>query len=522
MGLFLTKKRIFTAENARMNTAIVTATLLCISVYVVAAEAALLRDTIVVAISGTPSPDKTGELFIPLRPGVQNGDQAVFVSDIRDNGFLQGSGIFKSGFGGLELLARSGDALPDANGVFHAINDPDIQVNNHGAIAWYNLIDSSLGGSIDNQALFYTDGSKSGISIVARTNHLDPTSTGKFTQLPNLISFNDAGQVSFKATLDFTSPGIFRVDGPTGDGVIIALAGGNLPGDTGTFSGFQAVQHSMNEAGQVAFHANVVFDKGGGSSVIYVGDGATTTEIVRKNEAAPSGNGELLLPASAYFPVNEAGQVAFVSTLTGTSGGSVDNEALFTGSSDSIVEIARKGDFAPAGNGRYLLFDRRIQFNNENQVAFRALLTGSADGAEEGIFIGTSDGVGPIARQHQEVPGGGRIAEFQREISLNNRGEVLFFAFIDLENGGSPLDTHGLFLHDGTGIRSIARVGDQLPGTGPITQIHVGDDLLSTGPESSPLSDHGTVTYRFTSGGDIGIALYLPPLFADGFEGGAD
>ena len=105
-----------------------------------------------------------------------------------------------------------------------------------------------------------------------------------------------------------------------------------------------------------------------------------------------------------------------------------------------------------------------------------------------------------------------------RGISLNNDGDVLFFAQIDLQNGGSTMDSHGLFFHNGRILSSVAREGDTIPGTGVISQVFGEDDLLSTGAESSPLNDNGQVTYRFTSGGDIGIAVWLPPLFADGFE----
>jgi hypothetical protein len=482
------------------------------------AGAATLKYTTVVAITGNPAPDGTGEIFIPLRPVMQDGARPVFVSDIREGGFLQGSGIFRATEtpGILELLVRSGQALPDANGVFHAINDPEIQVNNNDAIAFYNLIDDSLGGAVDNQAIFYTDGTQNGLKVVARTNQLDPTQTARYITMPNLITLNDSGQVSFRSTLDNALQGIFRGNTATDTVTVIAMQGDAVPVDTGTYSSFHS-QHSMNESGQLAFHASVRIDNVN-TDAIYLGDGTTTIEIVRKGDATPSANGTISLPSSGYRPVNDSGHVAFFSTLSGTSGGTTDNEALFIGNGTTTVEIARKGDFTPGDNGRYLNFDRRIEFNNSGQVLFISTITGATDGATEGVFLGAESGVVQIARINQQAPGGGRFSDFMRGISLNNAGDVLFFAQIDLENGGSTSDTHGLFLHNGRKLFSIARAGDTIPGTGGITQVFGSDDLLSTGAESSPLNDKGQVTYRFSSGGDIGIAVWLPPLFADSFE----
>lgn len=481
-------------------------------------NAATLRNTAVVAITGNPSPDGTGEIFIPLHPVMQNGTRPIFVSDIREEGFLQGTGIFRATDtpGILELLARSGAALPDANGVFHAINDPEIQVNNLNSIAFFNLIDDSLGGVTDNEAIFFTDGTENGLKVVARTGQQDPTQTATYVSMPNLITLNDAGQVSFRSNLDNGLQGIFRGNTAIDTVTVIAMQGDAVPVGTGTYNSFHS-QQSMNESGQVAFYASARIDAVN-TNVIYLGDGATTTEIVRKGDTAPSGDGTFVLPSSGYRPANDNGQVAFYSTLSGTSGGTTDNEALFIGNGTTTVEIARKGDFTPGDNGRFLNFDRRIELNNFGWVLFNSTITGAGDGATEGIFLGNGSEIRQIARINQLAPGGGRFSNFMRGISLNNDGDVLFFAQIDLQNGGSTMDTHGLFFHDGRTLSSVAREGDTIPGTGVISQIFGEDDLLSTGAESSPLNDNGQVTYRFSSGGDIGIAVWLPPLFADGFE----
>lgn len=484
-----------------------------------AAHAAVLRNTIVVAISGDPSPDKTGSIFIPLRPVMQETIKPVFVSDIREEGLLQGSGIFRAGTnpGSLELLVRAGQAMPDANGNFHAINDPDIQVNNLNSIAFYNLIDDSLGGSIDNQAIFFTDGSENGLKIVVRENQLNQTATARYRTIPTLITLNDAAQISFRSTLDNLLQGIFRANTATDDITQIAIEEQAVPEGSGSFRSFKS-QQSMNESGQVAFHADVTIDTVK-LSAIYLGDGTSNIEIIRKGEATPSGDGKYLLQPTVYVPVNDNGQVAFFSTLSETTGGLADNEVITLSDGMNTTEIVRKSEFTPGDNGRYAELDRRIEINNTGQVAFTSMIIGASDGATKGIFLGSDSGIIQIARINQAAPGSGLFSDFKRGISLNDNGEVLFYAEIDLENGGSTNDSQGLFISDGTQIISIAQVGDVIPGTGTITQIRADDDLLSVGGESSPLNERGEVTYRFTSGGDIGIAVWIPPLFADGFEG---
>jgi hypothetical protein len=482
-------------------------------------SATVLRHTTVVAISGDTSPDKTGSIFTPLRPVMQGTIKPVFVSDIREDGFLQGSGIFRAGTdpGSLELLVRSGQALPDANGIFSAINDPDIQVNNLNSIAFYNLIDDSLGGSTDNVAIFLTDGSENGLKIVVRQNQLDPTATARYLTIPNLITLNDAAQISFRSTLDNQLQGIFRANTATDDITQIAIEGQAVPEGSGPFRGFKS-QQSMNESGQVAFHADVTIDTVK-LSAIYLGDGTSINEIIRKGESTPSGDGKYLLQPTIYVPVNDNGQVAFFSTLSDTTAGVADNEVITVGDGTNTTGLVRKSEFTPGDDGRYLNLDRRIEINNAGQVVFASTITGASDGATKGIFLGSDSGIIQIARVNQAAPGSGLFSDFKRGVSLNDNGEVLFYAEIDLENGGSVNDSQGLFISDGIKITSVAQVGDVIPGTGTITQILAYDDLLSVGGESSPLNDRGQVTYRFTSGGDIGIAVWLPPLFADGFEG---
>jgi hypothetical protein len=66
-----------------------------------------------------------------------------------------------------------------------------------------------------------------------------------------------------------------------------------------------------------------------------------TSVVVSTGAASPDGNG--LLSTFNAPSINSAGQIAFVSQLTGTGGGTADNQALFRLDTGGITHIARKG-----------------------------------------------------------------------------------------------------------------------------------------------------------------------------------
>lgn len=67
----------------------------------------------------------------------------------------------------------------------------------------------------------------------------------------------------------------------------------------------------------------------------------TTQVIAISGDPAPDGNGSfasfLGVPA-----LNEAGQVAFIASLSATNGGSVDDTGIFRGSAGAVMQIAAK------------------------------------------------------------------------------------------------------------------------------------------------------------------------------------
>lgn len=195
---------------------------------------------------------------------------------------------------------------------------------------------------------------------------------------------------------------------------------------------------------------------------------AGTRVIALEGDSAPDGNGSF---SSFSAPVlNDVGQVAFISYLTGTAGGNSDNEGTYVG--DGIggpVQIVREGQAAPNGDGTFFRFYGIPGLNNAGQVVFSGVLNGTNSGSdEEGIFLGDGiTGLSQMARDGQAAPGGsGQLAFLLPEATapaLNDAGQVAFLAFIRPQRGDGT-DNAGVFFNDGlTGLTNVARVGDPAP-----------------------------------------------------------
>lgn len=493
------------------------------------ASSAVLTNTLVVAKSGDPSPDSTGILSELKLPVLQGDSQAAFTSAIRQNGFFQGDGIFLSGQpGGLRSIVRSDEPSPDGNGNLGTFGNPILLVNRTNKVAFGNMLDNTFQGTLDVRALLVASSNPTTLAIIARESY--PAPNGQvFSTISDPLGLNDRGQVVFFAGLTNGFPGLFRGAGSPGTLVQIVLAGQPTATGNEVFLGtFLIPVPSLNESGQVAFTSAIQNSASQIFYGIFRSDGINPIrEIVREGNATPSGNGSFsgltghLGAPIANTPINDNGKVAFLAALSGTVGGQSDNLGIFLGDGTVRSEVVRRGRMAPDGNGLFLNFAETMALNNADQVFFLASLTGASGGASTGLFIATPSSVKQIARANGPAPGGGLFSEFLILSGLNRRGEALFSAMVDLQDGPPTNDQLGIFLYDGTGLKSVARVGDTIPNHGIITDLGLIEDTAMFGPEGSALNEGGQVTYRFTAGGNFGIAIWSgPPLFNDGFESG--
>ncbi len=408
--------------------------------------------------------------------------------------------------GTTQVVVQTGDAAPDANGSFFRFADPPA-LNDAGQAAFLANLTGTSGGGSDDIGIFRGDGTT--LVQIAREGDAAPDANGSFLNFTFPV-LNNAGQATFVGFLTGSrvgisdSSGIFRGDGTTL--VQIVRKGEAAPDANGSFSSL--VIPAFNDAGQAAFLSFLTRTSGGNSDDrgIFRGDGTTLVQIVREGDAAPDANGNF---SSFNSPaLNDAGQVAFSGSLTGTSGGGSDDRGIFWGDGATLTRIAREGEAAPDANGNFLLFSDPT-LNNAGQAAFWGSLTGTSGGGSDdaGLFRGDGATLVQIVRKGDAAPdANGSFSGFADPPALNDAGQAAFFGVL---TGTS--DDRGLFFYDdGLGLIQVARKGDALLGS-TITALDFSNGNV-LGDERNGLNELGQVAYQFgLADGRSGIAIWTIP-----------
>lgn len=186
------------------------------------------------------------------------------------------------------------------------------------------------------------------------------------------------------------------------------------------------------------------------------------TLAYRSGTQAPGLDSGVLItgPAVLYTGpvVNDAGEIAFLGTLTGSGIGPMNNQSLWSTGGGSLHMVARTGSQAPgAPDG--------VTFTDFWEGAWSMLLNNSGETAFQGV---TSDGgygiwserggLHAVARSGQSTPGlpGETFRDFANPV-LNANGHVAFTAF--LASG-----KRGLWSEGNGELALVANAGDQAPG----------------------------------------------------------
>jgi hypothetical protein len=239
-------------------------------------------------------------------------------------------------------------------------------------------------------------------------------STG-FGTLREPVALNDAGQVSFVATLESGVTGVFVGDG----GAVTTVAD-----DTGEFSTFGFP--GINGRGEVTFFGNKITRSG-----FYEGVGGSTPLL--ENRGAILGFfGDIYSSPSGSFSAGHA----FL-RLPGA------QQEIFVSKGGRPARIADT-------SGLFVSLDLDPRVNAWGRVAFH----GTRRDGSDGIFVGRGGALTTIA-DTSDV-----FAFFWDAPAINDRGEVLFKATLNDVNG-----TTSLFLASQGEVRAV------LEGTGPFNDF---------------------------------------------------
>jgi hypothetical protein len=489
---------------ARMWTVLATA-ILAATVYAGSATA----QTRTIVLSDDFVPEGNGQFNLFENPVINNTGQIAFNATLKNTigGAVNDTGVYL--YNGSTLLnrARENDLVPEGNGRFDDLAGFDPALNNSGQVTLLATLKNTSGGTADNSGIYLHNGSA--LVNVVRENALVPGGNGRFDFLSYAgPAANNSGQVAFPSTLKSTSggslddTGLFFYNGTAV--VTIARENALVPEGNGRFDSV-AVFAAQNDAGQIAFSAGLRNTSGGTAddSGVYLYNGSALVNLARENALAPDGNGRF--DGFSSSGLNNSGQVVFYGFLKNTSGGTADDLGIYLHNGSAVVNLARKNDSVPEGNGQISGFFSILHLNDAGQVVFGATLKNTSGGTTDnsGIYLQNGTAVVNIARENAFVQeGNGQFNSFN-VASLNNGGQVGFDASLKNTSGGTT-DDRGIYLADGQEQLNVVRKGDVLAGR-TISSLQ----LAVTGA----LNDFAQITYQaaFTDGTQ-GVFLFTPQI----------
>ena len=324
------------------------------------------------------------------------------------------------------VIAATGEASP-IGGNYLPFSFNNVQLNARHEV----VFDAVVGAPFFTTGVFVSDGKT--ISTVALGVNPDPAAPSFGSVSNPFITPN--GDVLFDANAD-----TFKSDGKT----IAPLVrdGDQAPGG-GTLSPIGRV---TNDHGVIAYSA--ILSGSTGTQGIFRSDGEQTVAIARDDIASPTGGMFTLLGSTV---INDRGQVAFYSNLSGGSG----DFGIFRGDGSELKPVFVANQIAPGG-ASYEDFGNPV-INKSGQVAASASLINGT--SSFGLFVGDGSNTVAIALEGQTAPGGSKYARgFFLPLRINDNGEVAFFA-------GLTAGARGLFRGNGNDTTPIALSGTNAPGT---------------------------------------------------------
>ncbi len=256
----------------------------------------------------------------------------------------------------------------------------------------------------------------------------------------------------------------------------IARFGDPSPDGDGTFGSYLDYgPPGLNDAHQVIFSADLSGNAGGGADDELLAraesDGSLTI-LAREGASIPGGTGayDNLKTPNRRYVMNNDGRAGFVCEMTGTPGGTSDNQAIYSSDGPGTETIhARTGDPAAGTSSTFVgLFPPTINHRSPVRVSFYAHVGGA--GAHPAYIYTNSAGSSTlIAKITDPVPGdGGTLFQFDESqpASLEPFGDAVAFR---AQLTGTPFgseDDAAIYKSRGGGLMQVARGREPVPGGG--------------------------------------------------------
>ena len=455
------------------------------------------------AETGNAEPRDTNTFFqIGQLPTLSEDGKVVFYTDLRNNGLLQGWGVFLADGNTVKTVARTSQPSPDLNGNFYTFNS-QVALNSASQVFEAGL-NGTLGGGADNSAIYQLSGGA--LTILARAGQTVPGGGATFRSFTGVTPrMNRSGQTAFECATSSSPYVMYRSTG----GVLsqIVYFGQPSPDGNGFLQGLLG-DPTINNGGKLAFPATLSATSSSNYG-LYLADENGLTVLARSGGSAPDGNGKFSSFPSTQLTLNDSNQIAFVANLSSTSAGPADNLGLYRADTRGIVQLVRKSQLVPGGNGRFLDFggQSHVAINNAGVVAFLADLTGTTGGNADNaaIFLAQGTALTQVARKGQHPPDGNGVLSGFGYPALNNNGEIAFVATLSGTAGGTK-DNQGVFFVDSSlAVKQVIRAGQLFSGK------TVSSPNFLDGPNYgglSGLNDHGQLAVWSYLNGNAAVFLW--------------
>ncbi len=291
-------------------------------------------------------------------------------------------------FGTLQVVATSGEAAPDGNGVYATFAAP--LVNSTGQVVFgANLSGTDLGND-DNGVIFR--GTPTGLTAIMREGQAAPDGNGVFR---------------------------FVEDTPN-----------KIPVDPAVNYANEFGGYSINNLGRVAFEGQLALTAGdqADDTGVYLGAGGALDRVVREGQAMPGGGVAEFV--SGAKQLNDAGQTLVSITRDGTSG-------WYRAGDDALTLVVEDGQYIPDGDHTFDIRASVARLTQGGQVTFSdpfpPIFAPEADSAPtppgaRGVFLGTDTGPVTLVQNGATPPGLGglMIEDVERVFTMNENADIAY------------------------------------------------------------------------------------------------
>jgi hypothetical protein len=477
---------------------------------------ALAGGVTVIATDGTSSPNGGALSFSPGHPPVIN-DSGYLAFDASlqnsNSGRRNNQVIIRAQGSALVELARAGQSIP---GSTHRIDTfgHAVVMNAAGIAVKHGTTFVTPGGEFEGYGIWSMDDGT--ISQLARDGQSIGEADLRFSDFGYQPTLNDAGQFAFQSGIDTSTQdgfavGVFVADGTT----IKQVAGSRQPAPDGNGQLRDLYNVSLNNLGHVAFAGT--FSNANGDFIgsgVFRSDGSTLTQVARSGQSTPNG---VFASFGSGIALNDAGQMALLVGVL-SSGNSAVLPAIYRGNGATLSPVISSGESVVGKPGQLT----RLSNPSQNAAGTLAVLTEVVEGGSSGVkeallHIGQS-GVLQVARAGDEVPGNnGRYSKFSEgdffspPISLNDSGQIAFYADLTATPGGST-DNAAIFIFDpSSGVSEIVRKGAPLLGS-TIADLELSSDTGAMDRVGSAINSIGQIAFAFAlTDGRRGVAVWSVP-----------